>query len=420
MSVDESEVHTAPVSLSWPEVSDAARRVIRRVAERLLTREQEFVDALFEASQSASPDGLRSDPALSTADRSVSEANALQWLSSNVSAPGERVVPYLGAESLDLARDLVRRGLDDADRASWRAGQQIAWQEWVRECVDVAPDPATLVEVLSVTSLSLNCFIDDTVHSVEVAIEAEREELTRGSASTRLETASLLVSGAPVPADRAEYALGYALTGPHLAAVLWVPSNDLSAELDVAAEDLMRSFGCRRRLTVVAGAAIVWTWFPTASHPDGDAVREAVAAHPDVRVTVGRAGRGVEGFRTSHLEALTAQQVLAALASPRRVATYDEVRLVSLMSADPVRMSSFVRDTLGAFETADPMLRSTVVTVVQERFNTTRAAQRLYTHRNTVERRLRRADELLPRPLSERPIDVAAALLVVQLRTVRD
>ena len=48
--------------------------------------------------------------------------------------------------------------------------------------------------------------------------------------------------------------------------------------------------------------------------------------------------------------------------------------------------------------------------------NTSRTAERLYTHRNTVLRRLARADELLPCPLAENVVSVAAALEVLRWR----
>jgi DNA-binding PucR family transcriptional regulator len=57
-----------------------------------------------------------------------------------------------------------------------------------------------------------------------------------------------------------------------------------------------------------------------------------------------------------------------------------------------------------------------VLTYVRELGSTSRTAERLYTHRNTVLRRLARADELLPRPLAENVVSVAAALEVLRWR----
>ena len=67
-------------------------------------------------------------------------------------------------------------------------------------------------------------------------------------------------------------------------------------------------------------------------------------------------------------------------------------------------------DTLGDLRHADAATQEAVLTYVHELGNTTRTAERLFTHRNTVLRRLARADELLPRPLAENVVGVGAAL----------
>lgn len=95
---------------------------------------------------------------------------------------------------------------------------------------------------------------------------------------------------------------------------------------------------------------------------------------------------------------------------------YEDVALVSVLTADMTQADKFVSDTLGDFADADAVLRETVLTYVQERFNASAAAERLYTHRNTVERRLSRAGQLLPAPLADNATSIVAALMLVQLR----
>jgi DNA-binding PucR family transcriptional regulator len=102
--------------------------------------------------------------------------------------------------------------------------------------------------------------------------------------------------------------------------------------------------------------------------------------------------------------------MLARLTSPRRFASYQDIQLVALLTTDPNRAQEFLDDTLGKLRNAEEEIREVVLTYVQELGSTTRTAERLYTHRNTVIRRLARADELLPRPLAENALDVAAAL----------
>lgn len=72
--------------------------------------------------------------------------------------------------------------------------------------------------------------------------------------------------------------------------------------------------------------------------------------------------------------------------------------------------------TLGDLEFAPDELREAARVFVAEQCNATRAAVRLYTHRNTFLRRLARAEALLPRPLAESSIDVGVALNVLHWR----
>ena len=57
-----------------------------------------------------------------------------------------------------------------------------------------------------------------------------------------------------------------------------------------------------------------------------------------------------------------------------------------------------------------------VRTFVNEQCNASRAAARLYAHRNALLRQLSRADQLLPQPLSDNSVNVAVALDVLNWR----
>ncbi len=83
---------------------------------------------------------------------------------------------------------------------------------------------------------------------------------------------------------------------------------------------------------------------------------------------------------------------------------------------DADRAAVFVKRVLGDLEAASPELRSAVRIFVREQCNVSRAAGKLFTHRNTLLRRLARADELLPRPLSGNSVEVGVALDVLHWR----
>ena len=169
-----------------------------------------------------------------------------------------------------------------------------------------------------------------------------------------------------------------------------------------------------RPLSVLASTATRWVWVPGAV--DADALQQSVSEMPDVRIAIGPTASGVDGFRRSHFDAITTQQLMARLRSQQQIALFTDVQLVALITADTDRAAEFVKHTLGDLESAGAELQETVRTFVDEQCNASRAAARLYTHRNTLLRRLARADELLPRPLAESSVNVAVALDVLRWR----
>lgn len=404
-----------PVAL--PEPSPRARELFRAAAEDMLADEPTLVRAMAEASSRVLPRELWDDPVLSHASLQINEMNTLQWITSNVNAPARRVEPYLDEFSLNSARDAARRGLTQFDYASYRVAQNIAWESWVKSCLLVTQDREELLELLSVSHASMTAFVDDTMEAFRLAVVDTIEELHGERAHRRLDMATLLISGAEVPVDRAERDLGASLGGDHVGMVSWVLSHQDQGQLEASAEAITRISRSRTRTTVNPDGSSAWTWLAVREAPDPTAIADSLTGLPAVRVAIGRPWPGVDGFRRTHLEALATQRVLTRLLSPRRICAFDDVQLVSALAVGSTEFEMFIRDILGDLEQAEPTIQRTVLTYARERFSVTRTAAKLYTHRNTVERRLRRADELLPRPLAERPVEIAAALSVVQLRS---
>lgn len=404
----------APTEQSWPEPSDRVKELIRRAAEFASNAPEEWVTSLQDATLTGvilSP--IAADPTLAELVRNSDTAVMLHWAAHNLAHPGRRVPPNIdSADALAVARDLVRRGLDLHGIDTYRKGLNTAWTLWMNVCFELTDDPAELRELLAVTWASMSTYVDDTIDAITIRMAGEREQLTTGTNADRLAAVSLILEGAPITRPRAEQQLGYRLTGPHTAAVIW--TTGAVGDLDAAAHALARHAGTPRPLTVVASASALWLWLPgTVVLDSGDLARE-LADHPEVRVAIGRPGDDLEGFRRSHLDAGTAQRLMTRLQTRRRVARYDDIALISLVTSDTGKADEFVRDTLGDLLTADQETRETVAAYVDEQFNTSRTAERLYTHRNTVIRRLTRADELLPRPLADNPTGVAVALDVLR------
>jgi DNA-binding PucR family transcriptional regulator len=396
-----------------------AQELIRAGAELALHPPEEWLAELDAATLATeNMRTIAADPVLSAATRRTNRSNLLFWAAANVRAPGAPVPANLGDAPLAVARDLVRRGLDESSLDAYRIGQGVALRLWMGIVFSLTSDAEELREVLDVSCRSIADFVDATVAAISAQMREEREELTRGTHAERRETVALLLEGAPIPRQRAEARLGYALARTHTAAVVWSddPASDL-ADLDRAAEELARAAGDVHPLTVMASAATRWVWVH--GRPDLAQVRAAVASMPSVRLACGSCGNGLDGFRRSHLDALTTQRMLARLASTERVVGHDDVELVSLVTQDHERADAFVSRTLGGLETAPPDVTAAVRTFVAAGCNASRAAAQSFTHRNTLLRRLDRADALLPRPLAENLLDVAVALEVLRWRGPR-
>lgn len=399
--------------------SERVRELMRQGAEMIVSIPQERVDELHEATLASEyMQATAGDPVLAEEVRRSNRSNQLHWAAANISHPGEPVPANLGAEPLAIARDLIRRGLDESAAVdAYRMGQNVTWRQWMQIAFELTSDPDELRELLDVSARSIASFIDATLTGIHHELQAERDELTRGTHAERREIVALIIGGAPISRQRAENRLGYPLAQSHTAAVIWgdASNTDLS-DLDRAAEALMDTVEGRRPLSVLASAATRWVWLPGAESPDVAGIVAAVDQLPGVQIAVGPTAAGIEGFRRSHLDALTTQRMMARLSSSQRVASFADIELVALITADPEQADRFIKHTLGDFESAGAELHQSVLTFIDEQCNASQAAARLFTHRNTLLRRLARADELLPRPLQSCSVHVAVALEVLRWR----
>ena len=402
--------------MMWQRPTAPVRDLIRRSAQITVNARPEWLEELDDAVLGANPT-IAGDPELAAAVSRSNLANLQFWATANVRDPGAPVAPNTGPEPMTIARELVRRGLDAYSLDAYRVGEGVAWRRLMEIAFELTSDPAELHEFLDVCSRSISAFVDETLSAIAAQIELERDELTRGTHAERRETVALILNGAPIPRQRAEGRLGYALTGPHTAAVIWSndPGVDL-ARLEAAADALGQAAGTARVLSILASTATRWVWLAGTAPVDTGALVRFINQTPDIRIAIGPTANGVDGFRRSHFDAITTQQLMARLHSPQQVALFDDVRLAALITAETDRAAEFVKHALGDFEFAGVELQDTVRTFVREQCNASRAATRLYTHRNTLLRRLGRADEMLPRPLAESSIEVAVALDVLRWR----
>ena len=405
-----------PAAMHWEAPSAAAAELIRATAERLLENPQPLFDEIDAAVIAMGSAETAADPGIVAAMQNANHANLLRWTRANVRAPGEPVPPNVSAETLDVLRDLVRRGRDDPSDGGYRIGQSIAWRRWMAAVFELSSDPATLREALDVSSLSMSSFVEGTLAGIREQIEHEREGLERGLEAERLETVWLILDGAPIAADRASLRLRYELGRRHTACILWSPSGAAAqGELERAAEALGRACGGRRPFTVAAGSASLWAWLASGDEDSDLAALDAVdLGAGGMRAAIGPTAEGIDGFRRSHMSALGVQRLMQRMPAERRIARHGDVQLVALASHDPDESADFVTRSLGDLATAPAELRETLRAYLREGSSATRCARATFTHRNTVLGRLGRARELLPAPLEGRSLEVGLALEIVR------
>jgi DNA-binding PucR family transcriptional regulator len=395
-------------------LSPQAADLVRQIARMVLDEPADLMTEVRAAVSAAADEPLRSEPTLAAEVAASTRANMLHWAASMERDPGGRVPANLTPEVLGIAREAFRRGIEQTVYTTYHAGQNVVWAYWMRTAFALSADPAVLRQALEAGSESVADFVEDMVAKLSEQLRRERAELARTSHTRRFEVVRLILDSGPITIARASTQLGYDLRRRHTAAVLWTdPRRPDQAALAAAAEALGPATGARQVLTVIASSSSVWAWLAAAAETDAAALAAAIAAQPTVRVAVGRAGTGIDGFRRSHLDAVGTQGLMSRRPD-LRVARFADIQLVALALQDEQRAREFVARTLGKLADADRELRDTLCVYIGEQFSAARAARALYTHRNTVLNRLQRAERLLPLPLAGHGLEIGVALEIAQ------
>lgn len=319
--------------------------------------------------------------------------------------------PDAPLEALDVARTLVRRGIDtDVMYQAYRRGQQVLWRHWMTTAERHATSAAELATILDRSLELLFVYVDDVLGRVIAEMQRERQEVLDGTLARRAETIHLLLDGAPLDLRIASRRLGHELSRHHTAVVIWAESSTAaSAALETAALTLTRAAGGRQPLMFSAGSTLLWAWIGT----DGPCDLRDARVEAGVRIAVGPALPGATGFRSSHEAALTVQRLMIGNPEAGVLSTYEELEVTALASQDPQRAHHFVAARLGPLAEETPIaarLRETLRIYLDEAENAPRAAKRLYLHRNTVLQRVARATEILGYPPARERLAVELAL----------
>jgi DNA-binding PucR family transcriptional regulator len=223
--------------------------------------------------------------------------------------------------------------------------------------------------------------------------------------------------------DAAEVSIGYRLRQRHLGLVAWIPEPTSGGEglarLDRLTAAIAEGVGCRGRpLFVPFDQAVAGAWLPLESRTDvpWDALHTIVdACDPTARLAAGDVASGLDGFRQSHRQALRAQDVAVFARPGTRVTLFSDVGPVALMLADAEATRGWVRQILGRLGADDEHaagLRETLRVFLGTGSSYTATADALRVHKNTVQYRVRKAEEAIGGPVHGQESDIELALRV--------
>jgi DNA-binding PucR family transcriptional regulator len=270
------------------------------------------------------------------------------------------------------------------------------------------------------STVAFDC-VDRISEDVVIAYQQERDNWMRNRIAARSARVMALLTSARVDIAEVEKTLGYRLGQTHVGVIAWsddsVASADRLSRLERTVTRLAEAAGSSRApLFVAPDESTVWAWLPRAtttafeaSAPDDEAVW----------VAIGDPAVGVDGFRLTHRQARQAQGVALAADPARRarLTEWAKVGAIALMCADREALAAWVHDTLGELANDDEgmgRLRETLSIFLTTGGSFTASAQQLLLHKNTVQYRVRKAEDAIGRPLQARRLDVELALQACQ------
>jgi hypothetical protein len=225
------------------------------------------------------------------------------------------------------------------------------------------------------------------------------------------------ILGGEEPGEDAERILGIRLGRHHLIALAWPATSGHIADRDAARQrfgaDAAQALGAAGVLSVeYQGTTLFWWGFNTRQDPSVVNVLRAVPRPHWIRLAAGRPGSALAGLRESHLEAQQAARV-ARLSRRQEFWDYDDAGMLALLVADPQGAARFVQVQLAGLLGPDQKLndiRDTLRHFLLAGSSRLAAAQALHLATNTVAYRVKRAAELLDRPINENQAVTLAAL----------
>ena len=273
---------------------------------------------------------------------------------------------------------------------------------------------------------TLNAYIDRVSEEVLGAYESEKEKWLRNQSAARAARVRALLREDQPDVAASEAILGYRLRQYHLGVVTWITGAPAGGNalglLERATGEVAAQAGCDGRLMFVPqDESSAYAWLSLGGRRDvslADVSVKSIGSGERIQFAFGEPALGVAGFRRTHQQAVSAQAVaLAAGPTGPAVTAFAEVAPLALMSGSLELLGAWVAETLGPLAHDDEnsaRLRETLRVFLQENLSYKATAERLVLHKNTVQYRVRKAEESLQHPVAQDRLLIELALLATQ------
>jgi DNA-binding PucR family transcriptional regulator len=327
------------------------------------------------------------------------------------------------ASAVEYARRLAQRGTPlTALLRAYRLGHT-CFSDWLlNELAEHGGDAETITAAAQSSNSLVAGYIDQISEEMVTAYTQERENWLRNRSAGRAARIRDLLLGARINVSATEATLGYRLRQYHVGVACW--ADDTASAVDNITR-LERAIGQVAAQTACGADPVfqprdestAWAWLPLGLRNRFDARAASTAQlDGDLRLAFGDPVMGIAGFRLTHQQAIAAQGVALAGRPAPRVVTYGEVAPVAMMLGTTELLRAWVLSTLGGLATDDEhqaRLGETLLVFLDTGGSYKTTAERLVLHKNTVQYRIRKAEESLGRPVGENRHDVELALRAI-------
>lgn len=411
----------------WPAIVNSKERqvwtqVLVPLGQALLAEGPAVTHAAVEVMRAESPD-LFTDPQLAQLIQLSTQVNIERVGHMLVKGLDPRTGTSLPEETVVAVQSGVRMqvGLSPLLRL-FSLAHELVWAWMFERIVETTNDKRDLATASTLAASWTFAFIDITTTRLAEAYDREREAWFSSALAERAETIAAILDGRERDPVSASTRLRYDLRRHHLGICAWLDDTTASepqSKISNAIRQLADVLEVQTTLISPLGSHAARAWL-TRSRPLTAPELEALdntEIPTGVQIAVGAPGSNLEGFKRSQHEATEARRLAIALADPQATLTrYETLAVPALATVDQDQAAAFTNRVLGPLAGPDPTtqrIAETLAVYLAEAGNRRRTSQRLIVHANTVTYRVRQAETILGRSLTEDTLDLRVALAIL-------